>query len=104
MGARRGQRQEPPAPANQLDVIFNGSGNRKPLGYAEVSLVFDNEGRRLPVSTTEVIVTRRLDRKGESSYAINRQSCRLKGCLRTLRRHRSRPNGLRDREPKGHRG
>jgi len=60
------------------DVIFNGSGNRKPLGYAEVSLVFDNEDKALPVNTTEVIVTRRLDRKGESSYAINRQSCRLK--------------------------
>jgi chromosome segregation protein len=60
------------------DVIFNGSGNRKPLGYAEVSLVFDNEDKTLPVNTTEVIVTRRLDRKGESAYAINRQSCRLK--------------------------
>ncbi|MDQ2986299.1 MAG: chromosome segregation protein SMC [Armatimonadota bacterium] len=60
------------------DVIFNGSGQRKPLGYAEVSLVFDNEDKALPVNTTEVIVTRRLDRKGESAYAINRQSCRLK--------------------------
>jgi chromosome segregation protein len=60
------------------DVIFNGSGNRKPLGYAEVSLVFDNSDGALPVSSTEVVVTRRLDRKGESSYAINRQSCRLK--------------------------
>jgi chromosome segregation protein len=60
------------------DVIFNGSGNRKPLGYAEVSLVFDNSDGVLPVSTSEVVVTRRLDRKGESAYAINRQSCRLK--------------------------
>lgn len=60
------------------DVIFNGSGSRKPLGYAEVSLVFDNSSGALPVSTTEVVVTRRLDRKGESNYAINRQSCRLK--------------------------
>jgi chromosome segregation protein len=60
------------------DVIFNGSGQRKPLGYAEVSLVFDNSDGVLPVSTSEVVVTRRLDRKGESAYAINRQSCRLK--------------------------
>jgi chromosome segregation protein len=60
------------------DVIFNGSARRKPVGYAEVSLVFDNEDGALPISTTEVVVTRRLDRKGDSHYSINRQGCRLK--------------------------
>lgn len=64
--------------AQSTDVIFNGSAKRKALGYAEVSLVFDNEDGTLPIPTTEVVVTRRLDRKGESAYYINRQGCRLK--------------------------
>ncbi|MBA3726496.1 MAG: chromosome segregation protein SMC, partial [Armatimonadetes bacterium] len=60
------------------DVIFSGSSRRRALGYAEVSLVFDNEDGSLPVATTEVVVTRKLDRKGESTYLINRHACRLK--------------------------
>lgn len=60
------------------DVIFNGSANRKPLGYAEVVLTFDNEHGVLPLPTSEVTVGRRIDRKGESLYTINGQPCRLK--------------------------
>lgn len=64
--------------ATSLDVIFSGSAKRKPLGYAEVSLIFDNESGLLPVNTSEVIITRRLDRKGESWFGINGRACRLK--------------------------
>ncbi|HWP31589.1 MAG TPA: chromosome segregation protein SMC [Fimbriimonadales bacterium] len=60
------------------DVIFSGSANRKPLGYAEVVLTFDNENGVLPLPTSEVTVGRRIDRKGESLYTINGQPCRLK--------------------------
>ncbi|MER3465703.1 MAG: chromosome segregation protein SMC, partial [Armatimonadota bacterium] len=64
--------------AQSTDVIFAGSAKRKPLGYAEVSLVFDNEDGALPVPTSEVVITRRLTRDGQSDYFINRQPVRLK--------------------------
>ncbi len=60
------------------DVIFNGSSTRKPLGYCEVSLTFDNDTETLPVDYSEVCVTRRLYRSGESEYMLNKQPCRLK--------------------------
>lgn len=60
------------------EVIFSGSVRRKPLGYAEVALTFDNEDGALPVDTPEVCVSRKLNRAGESEYAINRRPCRLK--------------------------
>ena len=60
------------------DVIFSGTQNRKSLGFAEVSLIFDNQDERLPVEFTEVTVTRKLYRSGESQYFINKTPCRLK--------------------------
>ena len=52
-------------------VIFNGSKNQKPLGMAEVSLVIQNTDNVLPVEYSEVVLTRRLFRSGESQYLIN---------------------------------
>ncbi|WP_413380068.1 chromosome segregation protein SMC [Alkalihalobacillus sp. 1P02AB] len=60
------------------DIIFAGSDSRKPLNYAEVSLVLDNADGHLAVDYTEVSVTRRVYRSGESEYLINKQTCRLK--------------------------
>ncbi|PQQ67587.1 chromosome segregation protein SMC [Acetivibrio saccincola] len=60
------------------DVIFAGTEHRKPLGFAEVSLCFDNTDRTLPIDYSEVIVTRRVYRSGESEYKINKTNCRLK--------------------------
>ncbi len=60
------------------DVIFSGSSRRKGVGFSEVNLLFDNEDGSLPIDTPEVSITRRLTRSGESDYAINRQSCRLR--------------------------
>jgi len=60
------------------DIIFAGSDTRKPVGYSEVSLTLDNSDGTLPLDFTEVTVTRRLNRSGESEYYINRQPCRLK--------------------------
>lgn len=53
------------------DVIFAGSSARKSVGVAEVSLVLDNSDGALPVDYTEVAVTRRMYRSGESEYLIN---------------------------------
>ena len=66
------------------DVIFSGSSNRKPVGFAEVSLLFDNEDGALPVDTSEVVITRRLTRSGDSDYSINRQACRLRDVYELL--------------------
>jgi len=62
------------------DVIFAGSENRKPLGMAEVSLVFSTEDGRAPakyLDYSEIQLTRRLYRDGESDYLINKTPCRL---------------------------
>lgn len=63
------------------DVVFNGSESSPQTGMAEVSLVFDNEDGRGPVeysTFSEIMVTRRLFRSGESEYEINKTPCRLK--------------------------
>ena len=60
------------------DVIFDGTATRKGLGFAEVTLVIDNTAHIFPMEETEVAVTRRYYRSGESEYYINRRSCRLK--------------------------
>ena len=64
-----------------LDVIFAGTQNRKSLGFAEGSLVFDNSDGALPIEYTEVTVTRKLYRSGETGYYINKVPCRLKDVL-----------------------
>jgi len=60
------------------DVVFNGTQERKALGFAEVSLVFDNSRRMLDFDNDEVKVTRRYYRSGESEYLINNTAVRLK--------------------------
>ena len=60
------------------DVIFAGSEKRKSLGMAEVSLTIDNASGGLPIDFSEVTITRRLYRSGESEYFINKASCRLR--------------------------
>ena len=63
------------------DLVFAGTQSRKSLGYAEASLVFDNSDGSLPIEYTEVIVTRRIYRTGESEVFINKNQCRLKDVL-----------------------
>ena len=48
------------------------------LRFAEVSLILDNSDRTLPLDFSEVMITRRLYRSGESEYLLNKVSCRLK--------------------------
>jgi len=63
------------------DVIFNGTKSRKPLGLAEVSLSIENTKGILPTEYSEVTVTRRVFRSGESEYLLNKVPCRLKDIL-----------------------
>jgi len=59
------------------DVIFAGTAGRAPLGRAEVTLTIDNTDGALPIDYTEVSITRRMFRSGESEYEINGNHCRL---------------------------
>jgi chromosome segregation protein len=68
----RGQRME--------DLIFHGSASHKPVGLAEVELTFSNDGT-LSVPWSEVTVSRRLYRTGESEYLLNRTVSRLRDIL-----------------------
>ncbi|HEY3298597.1 MAG TPA: AAA family ATPase, partial [Armatimonadota bacterium] len=60
------------------DVIFAGTDKRRPIGMAEVSLTVDNSSGRLPLNYSEVTITRRAYRSGESEFFINKIACRLK--------------------------
>lgn len=60
------------------DVIFAGTENRKPLGFAYVAITLDNSDHKLDVDYEEVTVSRRLFRSGESEYMINGTQVRLK--------------------------
>lgn len=71
--------------AKMEDVIFNGTEQKKPLAYCEVSLTFDNTDGKLNTDFTEVTVTRRVYRSGESEYLLNRTACRLKDISEVFR-------------------
>ncbi len=60
------------------DVIFAGTANRKPLGFAFVSITLDNSDHKLKLEFDEVTISRRVYRSGESEYMINGSICRLR--------------------------
>ncbi|MDE6687115.1 MAG: AAA family ATPase, partial [Lachnospiraceae bacterium] len=64
--------------ASMQDVIFSGTEQRKPLGYAYVAITLDNADHQLNISYDEVTVARKLYRSGESEYLLNGTVCRLK--------------------------
>ena len=64
--------------AKTQDIIFAGTQSRKSLGFAEASLVFDNTDGALTIEYSEVTVTRKIYRSGETGYYINKVPCRLK--------------------------
>ena len=61
------------------DVIFNGSGGRKPVGQASVELIFDNTEQRIVgeyAAYNEIGIRRKVTRDGQSSYYLNGNKCR----------------------------
>ncbi len=70
---------------SMADVIFNGTEKKKPMNYCEVTLVFDNSDHQLSVEFTEVSITRRVYRSGDSEYLMNGGSCRLKDIVDLFR-------------------
>lgn len=64
--------------AKMEDVIFSGSDRRKSVGMAEVSLTLDNSTAIFALDYSEITVTRRVYRSGESEFLINKSPCRLR--------------------------
>ncbi|MDE0762564.1 MAG: chromosome segregation protein SMC [Porticoccaceae bacterium] len=61
------------------DVIFNGSGTRKPVGQASIELIFDNSDARVSgefAAYSEISIRRKVSRDGQSQYYLNGSSCR----------------------------
>ncbi|HHU07133.1 MAG TPA: chromosome segregation protein SMC [Clostridiaceae bacterium] len=66
------------------DIVFNGTANRRAMGFAEVAINFDNSDNVLPVEYNHVRIVRRYYRSGESEYMINQTPCRLKDITNLL--------------------
>ncbi|MDD2373731.1 MAG: chromosome segregation protein SMC [Eubacteriales bacterium] len=64
--------------ARMEDIIFTGTQSRKAMSFAEVTMTIDNTDQKLPYEYSEIQVTRRLYRSGESEYLLNKTHCRLK--------------------------
>ena len=64
--------------AKMEDVIFSGTAKRGPVGFAEVSLILDNSTGVFRSPFTEIMVTRRYYRSGESEYSLGKKHCRLR--------------------------
>ena len=64
--------------SNMQDVIFSGTEQRKPLGYAYVAITLDNSDHALAIDYEEVTVSRKVYRSGESEYRINGAISRLR--------------------------
>ncbi|HEX5141623.1 MAG TPA: AAA family ATPase, partial [Dehalococcoidia bacterium] len=74
-----GEQQSRTLRARRLeDVIFSGSSQKAAVGMAEVSMTLDNSEGWLPVDYSEVVVSRRAYRNGESEYLINKSKVRLR--------------------------
>ena len=67
--------------SSMSNVIFNGTAKKKALGLADVSLTFVNNKGILPTEYSELTITRRLYRSGDSEYLINDTPCRLKDIM-----------------------
>ncbi|HWO94675.1 MAG TPA: chromosome segregation protein SMC [Dehalococcoidia bacterium] len=66
------------------DLLFAGSSKRPALGLAEVNLILDNSESWLPIDFSEVVITRRAYRSGESDYLLNRNQVRLRDVVDLL--------------------
>jgi len=66
------------------DVIFGGSELRNQLSFAQVTLIIDNSDKIFDIDTSDLMITRRYYRSGESEYYINKKLVRLKDIYEIL--------------------
>ena len=70
---------------NMSKLIFEGSASRKSFSYCEVSIYLNNNPRKYPIEYDEVVITRKLDRTGNSEYLINQKKHKLKDVINLFR-------------------
>lgn len=70
---------------NMSKLIFEGSTSRKSFSYCEVSIYLNNNPRKYPIEYDEVVITRKLDRTGNSEYLINQKKHKLKDVINLFR-------------------
>jgi chromosome segregation protein len=75
------------------ELIFKGSENKKPAEIASVSIVFDNSNKKFPYDEEEVIITRKVNRKGHTIYKINGETVTREKALEVLSSANLRPDG-----------
>lgn len=76
------------------DLIFNGSEHRARTGMAQVSIQFDNSSGFFPVDFKDVVITRRIDRDGETMHSINKAEVRLKDVIEFFSKSRMGTRGI----------
>ncbi|MEM5882184.1 MAG: AAA family ATPase [Candidatus Aenigmatarchaeota archaeon] len=75
------------------ELIFRGNENKKPAEVASVSIIFDNTDRKFPIDSDEVIITRKVNRKGHTIYKINDKTETRERVLEILSFANLRPDG-----------
>ena len=75
------------------EMIFHGSAKKKPCEVAVVSIYFDNKDRKIPLDAEEVIITRKVNKKGVSIYKLNGETVTREKILEVLRRASIHPDG-----------
>jgi len=90
-----GEREAKHLRGETLDnLIFAGSQKKAPVGFARVSLYFDNRERNFPVDAEEIVVSRKIDRSGESKFSVNDTEVKLKDLIPMLARVRLGSRGM----------
>ena len=80
--------------AKSDDLIFAGTEKRARSGFAQASIYFDNSSGFFPVEYKEVVITRRIDRDGNSKFILNQSEVRLKDIIDFFARARLGARGL----------
>ncbi len=75
------------------EMIFHGSKRRPPADHAVVSIYFDNKDRKMPVDDDEVVITRKVNKKGVSIYKLNGETVTREKILEVLRAAGIHPDG-----------
>ena len=70
--------------ARSEEIIFGGTPNKPRMSLAQVSITLDNSDNSLPIDFKEVVISRRINRDGETDYLINQSSVRLKDIVELL--------------------
>lgn len=80
--------------ARSEEIIFGGTPNKSRMSLAQVSITLDNSDNSLPIDFKEVVISRRINRDGETDYLINQSSVRLKDIVELLAKARIGSQGM----------